>query len=70
MHGHGVIVAPGIATDGQKHALGPWEGATENAAVCQCLLANVPSRGPRTDRSFLDRLPKRPDCPCSAVYDL
>lgn len=50
---HCVIVALGIAADGQKHALGLWEGATENAAVCQSLLANLQSRGLRTDRSLL-----------------
>jgi transposase-like protein len=43
----------GIAADGQKHALGLWEGATENAAVCHSLLANLQSRGLRTDRSLL-----------------
>jgi hypothetical protein len=47
------VVALGIAADGQKHALGLWEGATENAAVCQSLLANLQSRGLRTDRSLL-----------------
>ena len=46
-------MALGIAADGQKHALGLWEGATENAAVCQSLLANLQSRGLRTDRSLL-----------------
>ena len=29
------------------------EGATENAAVCQSFLANLQSRGLRTDRSLL-----------------
>ena len=48
-----LVVALGIAADGQKHALGLWEGATENAAVCQSLLANLQSRGLRTDRSLL-----------------
>lgn len=38
---HCLIVALGIAPDGQKHALGLWEGATENATVCQSLLANL-----------------------------
>lgn len=47
------MVALGIAADGQKHALGLWEGATENTAVCQDLLANLQSRGLRTDRSLL-----------------
>ena len=35
---HCVIVALGIAADGQKHALGLWDGETENARVCQDLL--------------------------------
>jgi transposase-like protein len=50
---HCLVVALGIAADGQKHALGLWEGATENATVCQGLLANLQSRGLRTDRSVL-----------------
>jgi putative transposase len=50
---HCVIVALGIAADGQKHALGLWEGSTENATLCQSLLANLQSRGLRTDRSLL-----------------
>lgn len=50
---HCLIVALGIAADGQKHALGLWEGATENATVCQGLLSNLQSRGLRTDRSLL-----------------
>lgn len=50
---HCLVVALGITADGQKHALGLWEGATENAAVCQSLLANLQSRGLRTDRSLL-----------------
>ena len=50
---HCLIVALGIAADGEKHALGLWEGSTENATLCQSLLANLPSRGLRTDRSLL-----------------
>ncbi len=50
---HCLIVALGIAADGQKHALGVWDGSTENATVCQGLLANLQSRGLRTDRSLL-----------------
>lgn len=50
---HCLIVALGIAADGQKHALGLWDGSTENATVCQGLLANLQSRGLRTDRSIL-----------------
>ena len=50
---HCLIVALGIGADGQKHALGLWDGSTENATVCQGLLANLQSRGLRTDRSVL-----------------
>src|SRR5213593_5212848 len=50
---HCLIVALGMAADGQKHALGLWEGSTENATLCQSLLANLQSRGLRTDRSLL-----------------
>jgi transposase-like protein len=50
---HCLIVALGIAADGEKHALGLWEGSTENATLCQSLLANLQSRGLRTDRSIL-----------------
>jgi transposase-like protein len=50
---HCLIVALGIAADGEKHALGLWEGSTENATVCQSLLSHLQSRGLRTDRSLL-----------------
>jgi transposase-like protein len=50
---HCLVVALGIASDGRKHALGLWDGSTENATVCQELLANLQSRGLRTDRSLL-----------------
>ncbi len=50
---HCLVVALGIGADGQKHALGLWDGSTENTAVCQSLLANLQSRGLRTDRSLL-----------------
>jgi transposase-like protein len=50
---HCLVVALGISADGTKHALGLWEGSTENATVCQALLANLQSRGLRTDRSLL-----------------
>jgi transposase-like protein len=43
---HCVIVALGLAADGHKHALGLWDGSTENARVCQDLLANLQSRAP------------------------
>src|SRR5712692_657533 len=50
---HCIVVALGIDHTGQKHALGLWDGSTENAAVCQSLRADLQSRGLRTDRSLL-----------------
>ena len=50
---HCIVVALGIDHTGRKHALGLWDGSTENAAVCQSLLADLQSRGMRTDRSLL-----------------
>jgi transposase-like protein len=50
---HCLVAAMGIDATGQKHVLGLWDGATENAALCQSLLANLQSRGLRTDRSLL-----------------
>ena len=49
---HCIVVALGIDHTGRKHALGLWDGSTENAAVCQSLLADLQSRGLRTDRSL------------------
>ena len=51
--GQCLVVALGIAADGTKHALGLWDGSTENATVCAGLLTNLQSRGLRTDRSLL-----------------
>src|SRR4030095_198076 len=50
---HCLIVALGVTEDGTKHALGLWDGSTKNTTVCQSLLANLQSRGLRTDRSLL-----------------
>lgn len=50
---HCLVVALGIAADGQKHTLGLWDGSAENTTLCQHLLANLQSRGLRTDRSLL-----------------
>ena len=52
---HCLIVALGIAAEGQKHALGLWDGSPENARVCQDLLANLQSRGLRTDELSVRR---------------
>jgi putative transposase len=50
---HCILVALGIDRTGRKHALGLWDGSTENATMCQSLLADLQSRGLRTDRSLL-----------------
>lgn len=50
---HVMLVALGIDADGKKHVLGVREGATENAAACTALLADLRDRGLRTDRPIL-----------------
>lgn len=50
---HMVVAAVGVDSDGGKHALGIWEGATENAVVCQALIDNLVSRGLSTDKLML-----------------
>jgi putative transposase len=47
------VVALAINHTCRKHALGLWDGSTQNAAVCQSLLADLQSRWLRTDRSLL-----------------
>jgi len=50
-----VIAALGITVDGYKKVLGTWEGATENAVVCQMLLNDLVQRGldPTISRLFV-----------------
>jgi putative transposase len=43
--GHLLIVAMGVDAKGGKHALGLWQGATENQVVCQELLNDLIRRG-------------------------
>jgi transposase-like protein len=50
---HCVLLALGVDTDGEKHALGLWEGSTENAAVAKALLRDLIERGLPTDRALL-----------------
>ena len=45
LHGRTNIVALGITTEGDKLALGLWEGSTENAAVAGALLSDLVDRG-------------------------
>jgi putative transposase len=39
------VVALGITTEGEKYALGLWDGSTENATIAQALLADLVARG-------------------------
>jgi len=50
---HVILVALGIDSTGAKHVLGFWEGATESATACKAMLADLCSRGLRTDRTML-----------------
>jgi putative transposase len=50
---HVVLAAIGIDINGKKHVLGLREGATENAAVCKALLADLIERGLPGNRSLL-----------------
>jgi transposase-like protein len=50
---HVVLAALGIEENGQKHVLGLWEGATENARACKGLLQDLISRGMSSDKAVL-----------------
>jgi transposase-like protein len=50
---HVVLAALGIDEAGNKHVLGLWEGATENARACKGLLEDLVTRGLATDRAML-----------------
>jgi len=41
---HVMLIALGVDADGRKHVLGVREGATENAAACTALLADLRDR--------------------------
>src|SRR5271169_4120602 len=48
-----LVAALGIATNGEKHVLGLWQRATENATVVQALLEDLVARGLKPDRRYL-----------------
>lgn len=48
-----LVAAIGIDLQGQKHVLGLWHGATENATVVKGLLEDLVSRGLETERKLL-----------------
>jgi putative transposase len=50
---HLVLAAIGVDEHGDKHVLGLREGATENAATCKVLLADLIKRGLNPERSLL-----------------
>ena len=50
---HVVLAAVGVDEHGDKHVLGLREGATENAAACKALLADLFERGLDTGHSLL-----------------
>ena len=50
---HVVLLALGVDSHGQKHVLGLREGTTENATVCQSLLADLRERGLDLERTVL-----------------
>lgn len=51
--GETLITAVGIDIEGQKHILGLWQGATENADICKMLIAEMIRRGLETDQKYL-----------------
>ena len=53
IHGRTNIVALGISTEGDKLALGLWDGSTENAAVAGALLADLVDRGLDVEQGLL-----------------
>jgi putative transposase len=48
-----LIVALGVDTEGQKHVLGLWQGATENSTLVRELLADLRERGLNTEAAIL-----------------
>ena len=50
---HLQVVAMGVDAKGKKHALGLWQGATENLTVCQALLNDLIRRGLDPSKNYL-----------------
>ena len=53
LHGRTNIVALGVTTEGDKLALGLWEGSTENATLARTLLADLVERGLDPEQAIL-----------------
>ena len=48
-----LVVALGVDSEGRKHVLGLWEGATENGEVVKSLLEDLVRRGVGTEKRYL-----------------
>ena len=53
LHGRTNIVALGITTDGEKLALGLWDGSSENATIAGALLSDLVDRGLDVEQGLL-----------------
>jgi hypothetical protein len=53
LHGRTNIVALGISTEGEKLALGVWDGSSENATVAAALLSDLVDRGLDVEQGLL-----------------
>jgi transposase-like protein len=53
LHGRMNIVALGISTEGEKLALGLWDGSSENATVAAALLSDLLDRGLDVEQGML-----------------
>ena len=53
LHGRTNIVALGITTEGEKLALGLWDGSSENATAAGALLADLVDRGVDVEQGLL-----------------
>jgi len=51
--GEAFLIALGIDTEGYKHVLGFWEGATENHEICEELFSDMERRGLRLSKRIL-----------------
>ena len=52
-HGYTCIVALGISTEGEKVALGLWDGSSENATVAGALLSDQVDPGVDVEQGLL-----------------
>lgn len=48
-----IIAAIGVCSNGEKSALGIWQGTTENTEVCRALIKDLIRRGLNADKQYL-----------------